>query len=222
MGKLVDLTGREFTRLRVIRRAENKPGSRQVLWQCECSCGNTAIVSSSDLVGEKVKSCGCLRREKAVENGKTQTTHGLRNTRLYKEWIGIKTRCYNKNSPSYNDYGERGIVMCDEWLSDFKAFYNWAVKSGYDENAPRGVCTLDRKDNNGPYSPENCRWITNEEQQNNKRNNRVITFGGKTQTVPQWAKELGMNPSTIHSRLNKGWSIERTLTEPLHAEKTRR
>lgn len=219
MGKFIDLTGREFERLRVIERAENAKNGR-VQWLCECRCGNMVIVRASDLMN-RVKSCGCLRKETAVANGKTQTTHGLRNTKLYKEWIGIKTRCYNKNAPGYKDYGGRGITMCDEWLNDFMAFYTWAMEAGYDETAPRGECTLDRRENNGPYSPENCRWITNTEQQNNKRNNRLITFDGRTQTVPQWSMETGINQSTIHSRLNNGWSPERTLTEHVHEEMRR-
>lgn len=221
MGKFIDLTGQKFERLRVIERAENAKNGR-VQWLCECRCGNMVIVRASDLMHKGVKSCGCLRKETAVTNGKTQTTHGLRRTRLYKEWIGIKTRCYNQNDPNYKGYGARGITMCEEWRNDFVSFYTWAMENGYNETAPRGVCTLERKNNDGPYSPDNCKWATNAEQQNNKRNNRRITYNGETKTVPQWAAEIGINPSTIHSRLNSGWSVEKTLTDPLHEEKRRK
>ena len=214
--KLIDITGNRYERLTVVRKAEEASK-----WECVCDCGKTIYVRGPDLRRGLMKSCGCLRRETSARNGRAQTTHGLRNTRLYKEWVSMKTRCYNQNSPNYADYGGRGIAICEEWRNDFLSFYEWAMANGYDATAPRGVCTIDRKDNSGPYSPENCRWITNREQQNNKRNNRWLTYNGQTKTIPQWADETGINTSTIHNRISKGWSVERALTEPTHEEKRR-
>ena len=220
MSKLIDLTGCKFERLTVIERAD-KSSFKGVQWVCRCDCGSMVVVRSGDLKTQKQKSCGCLRRETSAQNGKVLTIHGMQNTRLYREWSSMKNRCYNKNAVGYMDYGGRGIVVCEQWKNDFMAFYNWAMNSGYDETAPRGVCTLERKDNNGNYSPENCKWATNREQQNNKRNNRLLTYNGETKTAAQWAEEIGINLNTIHSRMWLGWSDERILTEPLHEEKRR-
>lgn len=113
---------------------------------------------------------------------------------------------------SYKNYGSRGITVCDEWKTDYAAFKKWAYANGYDENAPRGQCTIDRIDVNGDYSPDNCRWTTWEEQQSNKRNNVYITANGKTQTIAEWSRETGILASTINARINKlGWSPEKAV-----------
>lgn len=126
--------------------------------------------------------------------------HGKSSTRLYRTWTRMKTRCYNKKFQHYKSYGGRGIKVCDEWLHDFMAFYNWAVSHGYNDNL-----TIDRIDVNGDYEPNNCRWLTNEEQQNNKRNNIHLTYKGKTQTISQWANELGIKRDLIWSRYQRGY-----------------
>lgn len=118
--------------------------------------------------------------------------HGMSNTRLYKIWCGMRQRCYNKNYHGYIDYGARGITVCDEWNTDFLAFYTWAVQTGYDENAPRGQFTIERKDNDGPYSPDNCRWATIAEQERNKRNNIKIQVNGETKVLKQACREQGL------------------------------
>ena len=137
------------------------------------------------------------------------TTHGKTGTRIHNEWRSMKRRCYSKEQKGYKDYGGRGITVCDEWLHDFQAFYDWAMANGYDDNL-----TLDRIDSNGNYEPSNCRWVSQKVQQNNRRNNHYITYNGKTQTAKQWAEELNINYSTIITRLNRGWSIERTFNTP--------
>lgn len=127
--------------------------------------------------------------------------HGLRNTRLYRIWANIKTRCYNLKDPHFERWGKRGISMCDEWKNDFKSFYDWAISNGYSDDL-----TIDRIDNNGNYEPSNCRWITVAEQNKNKRNVKFITYKGETKTIPEWTKELGLGKETIRERLKRGWS----------------
>ena len=139
------------------------------MWKCKCDCGNEKIVRGSDLTTRKTSSCGCYRKEKTSV---THTIHGGKNSRLYAVWCDIKQRCNNSNNPIYKYYGERGIKLCEEWTNDFNVFREWAIKNGYDENAKRGKCTIDRIDVNGNYEPSNCRWVSMAEQNLNKRNTR--------------------------------------------------
>lgn len=211
MAKTLDLTGQKFNKLTVIKRAENgvQPcGDVYTRWLCQCDCGNIKIIRTSDLIRGHTKSCGCWNKEQA-------TTHGLKHTRLYVVWRDAKSRCYNPNNKGYKNYGGKGITMCDEWRNDFKVFYDWSMANGYDKDAKRGECTLDRIDNNKGYSPDNCRWVDRFVQANNKCNNRFLTYNGKTHTVTEWSRILEINSSALFSRLKKGWSVERTLTTPL-------
>ena len=133
-----------------------------------------------------------------------------RKTRLYSIYKGMKDRCRYKSNDNYNRYGGRGIRVCEEWLSDFMSFYNWALKNGYKDNL-----TLDRIDSNGNYEPSNCRWQTYKEQANNTRRNHFITFNNETHTLTQWAEKIGMKRSTLSNRITvKKWSIEKALTTP--------
>lgn len=127
-------------------------------------------------------------------------------SRLYRIWILMRERCNNINTPPYKDYGGRGIKVCDEW-NDYENFYAWAMENNYSDDL-----TIDRIDTNGNYCPDNCRWATRKEQQNNRRNNRLIAFDGKTQTVAQWAEEYNIDNAVLFNRLNYGWDIEKALT----------
>lgn len=201
--RLIDLTGQKFGRLTVIERAESENG--QTRWLCECECGNKKAVISSHLQRGYTKSCGCLNREMVIDRNRK---HGHRGDRIYYIWCAMKRRCCVSSSPKYDYYGGRGITVCEEWLHDFQAFYDWAVANGY-----RDDLTIDRIDNDKGYSPDNCRWVTNKEQQNNKRNVRELTYNGKTQTISQWANETKIPHKKIWSRISRlHWSVEKALT----------
>lgn len=136
-------------------------------------------------------------------------THGLSRTVLYKRWIDIRRRCYNKKVDQYKDYGGRGIVMCDEWKNGFIAFHTWAMTNGYKEELK-----IDRINNDGNYTPENCRFVTTSINNNNKRNVIIITYIGKSQSIAHWAKELNINYPALFHRLKIGWPIKRALSKP--------
>lgn len=140
--------------------------------------------------------------------------HGKTNTRLFVVWSDMKARCFNAKNKNYKNYCGRGITICDEWVKDFKTFYDWAIANGYDENAPRGKCTLDRINVNGNYCPENCRWTDSKIQSNNRRNNCFLVCNGVKKTVTEWAEELGIDNKRIFRRLNKGLSDEEIILIP--------
>jgi hypothetical protein len=119
----------------------------------------------------------------------------------------MKSRCYNPKVDCYKDYGGRGIIICDEWLNESSSFFIWSDNNGYEEGL-----LIDRIDNDGPYSPENCRWVTAKESSLNRRNNRFLALEGKIQTVSEWADESGINKTTITHRLDGGHAVEDVLS----------
>ena len=184
-----NLVGQRFGRLVVLEDTKIMvPNRTQTYQKCLCDCGNIVIVPKSYLKSEHTRSCGCWVKE-------MHTTHGLSQSRIYKVYSGMKKRCYDKNHKIYNRYGGRGITICDEWLNDFMAFYNWSMANGYQDNL-----TIDRIDNNKGYSPDNCRWVTMLEQAQNTSKNVNITYKGKTQTISAWSRETGIPQNTISRR----------------------
>lgn len=213
--KLVDLTGQTFERLTVIKRVDDyisPSGYHSVQWLCKCKCGNNTIVTSENLKSGNTKSCGCYSKESLIERN---TSHNASNTRLYHVWSSMKDRCSNPNNKKYMDYGGRGIAVCDEWANNFELFANWAYNNGYIEFVSRGECTLDRIDVNGNYCEDNCRWVTQKTQSNNKRNNHYITYKNETHTVTEWNEILGYKKGVLSRRLFNGWSIEDAFTKPI-------
>ena len=187
------LIGYTFERLTVLRildeRVEN---GGHILAECQCICGNIAVVPISRLKSGSTRSCGCLEAEG------NNYTHRLSNTRLYNIWIGIKTRCYNKNHANYQKYGARGVIMCDEWYNDFMSFYHWSINNGYND-----TLTIERIDPTGIYEPSNCKWIPFEEQHYNKRNTvRIMHYGLKT--VRDIALMYNIEPRTVRDHHKKG------------------
>lgn len=163
----IDRTGERFGWLVVISRAPDytaSNGSKHVMWNCKCDCGNATAVDVCQLVGGKTKSCGCMRKKGGNK------THGGRYDRLYKVFANMNNRCYNPSSADFKYYGGRGIEISDEWRHNYAAFKEWAVKNGYNENAQFGECTIDRIDVNGNYEPTNCRWVSMAIQSKNRSN----------------------------------------------------
>lgn len=202
MSKSIDLTGQIFGRLTVIKKV-GLSKNKFVLWLCKCTCGNQIIVTSNNLRTGNTQSCGCLATELRRKN---LLKHGLRSTRIYSIWRGMKQRCCNKNSTHYKYYGERGIKICQEWLNNFMNFYNWAINNGYADNL-----SIDRINVNGNYEPSNCRWITLKEQNDNRRNNNIITIWDKTQNLEHWCKELNIKRSQVYKLVRKGKSFKEAI-----------
>lgn len=207
MNKDLFKVGSRFGRLVVIG-SYNKNDSRHKFYKCLCDCGNIRIVQDSHLKTGNTKSCGCYRKEDA---SKKFTKHNKSADKLYGVWQTMKQRCYNKNNKSYNNYGGRGIIVYSEWKNEFMNFYNWAINNGYDSGL-----TLDRINVNGNYEPNNCRWVNQLNQQNNRRNNRFITYLGETKTLCQWSRVLNIPSFTLRKRLyDLNWSIEKAFNTPV-------
>lgn len=207
---MTDLTGMRFGRLVVIEFAYVKitPCSRKAMWRCKCDCGNEKIIRGSSLTGGISKSCGCLAKEVA---SKKQTKHSGFGTRLYNVWDSMRQRCNNPKNKAYHNYGGRGVKICEEW-NDYLKFKEWAYANGYDEMAEKGVCTLDRINNDGPYSPDNCRWCSMKQQSRNKRDTIIIDYQGETHSLKEWAEITGIQYATLWRRYSNGSSPEEILT----------
>ena len=193
MSTFKDLTNRNFGRLHVKHRDLT---SKYTKWVCEFDCGKITSVRSCHLLSGAVISCGCLSAENtSIRNHNQKTIHGLRGTRLYSIWHSMKQRCYDTSRSDYDRYGGRGITVCDEWKEDFKSFYDWSISHGYSDNL-----TIDRKDNDKGYSPENCQWVTRLEQTINRRNTINITVGDLTHTITEWCSILNVSYHILYRK----------------------
>lgn len=196
MSNFTDITGKKFFRFTVVAYV-GRNNSGNALWECICDCGNTRIVCGSNLRLGRHKSCGCL-----------QVKHGMANNQLYPTWIKMLRRCHEKSDKDYRNYGGRGIVVCDRWKD---------VANFIDDMLPtyRLGLQLDRKDTDGPYSPENCHWATPKQQQRNRRNNRLLTFAGTTKCMSAWAEEYDIEWDTLYRRIGNGMELSEALIKPV-------
>ncbi len=191
MANKKDLTGKKYGKLIAIRSiGKNKWGIYK--WLCQCDCGKITVLDINSF--GKVKSCGCLLNSRN------------RMSVLHKEYYNIYSamiqRCYNLNNRSYKRYGARGIKVCDRWLNSFENFF---VDMG---EKPSSEHSIDRIDNNGDYTPQNCRWATRKEQAQNTRRSRKLTFDGKTKTMSEWARQLKISRQCLQQRMKQGYSIK--------------
>jgi hypothetical protein len=213
MTALIDLTGQRFGRLSVQSRDPEK--SRRVRWLCLCDCGATSSIAGYKLVAGISKSCGCLQKELMAARS---LTHGAttRDDRWpeWGIWRAMINRCYRPKTKSYPNYGGRGISVCDRWR------FGDGSKTGFEcfiedvGRRPSPDLSLDRyPDNDGNYEPGNFRWATSSEQQLNSRSAVVLEFGGKRLSMQDWADSTGIPYKALSSRLSRGWTVERALTQ---------
>lgn len=201
--RIKDITGQRFGRLVTIRHIGSN-ANRVALWECVCDCGQTAIANLQSLRRGNTKSCGCL----AIEHGQAMNRkHGSYRSPAYRSWQRMRARCLNPNHKHFANYGGRGVTVCERWNS----FENFLADMG---ERPEGM-TLERIDNSKGYSPDNCRWATRKEQQNNMRRNRILELNGERLNMTQWATRLGVTRKFLERRIDQlRWSVERALTEP--------
>lgn len=200
-----DLVGKKFGRWEVIERSvDYKNGEPQ--WLCVCDCGTKRIKRSSQLRASKYLSCGCYQKEVII---KRLTKHGAAKdgdvTPEYRSWKHMRTRCTNIEYDQYEDYGGRGIKVCDRWLHSFENFFTDMGKR------PSLLHTLERKDNDGNYEPPNCYWGTKAEQSRNKRSNHYIEYNGERMVLRDWSYKIGVHETTILYHLKIGKAFEQIV-----------
>lgn len=199
-----DLTGRIFGQLTVLAYAGPAPGHQ--LWLCRCSCGREVVIRSNNLLTGHNKGCGCQRKN-------SHAIHRMARAPEYTCWQRMIARCNNPKNPSYASYGGRGIRVCSRWVRSFQAFL---ADMG---RRPSPRHSIERLDNDGPYSPSNCCWATVVEQANNKRTSCRLTIFGLTLTIAQWAQRSGIPMRTVWARIRQlGWSAERAVTTPVRPQ----
>lgn len=209
--------GQTFGFLTVLREAPRKVygkrGEMSRMLECSCICGKRFIVRLTSVTNNLTRSCGCKRGFHARESRKISGFVPQRKYAARSSWRNMLNRCYNTKFHDYSNYGGRGISVCDRWRHSFSNFL-----SDMGER-PEG-CSLDRIDNNGNYSPENCRWETRKNQNRNKRTNFILTFRGESACFMDWCERLGVHHNTLHNRLKRaGMSVEEAFTKPI-AKKT--
>lgn len=202
---VIDLTGKKFGRLTVIRQ-DGRDDYGRIKWLCECECGRISTVIGNLLKNGTTKSCGCLRSEEVKSHG---IRHGMSRSNVYHDWCNMKARCSNPNLANYKNYGGRGISVCERWVDDFQTFYDDVSELPY---FGEDGYSLDRINNDGDYEPGNVRWADDVTQCNNTRRTILIEYDGRVLSLMEWARELGINHSTLYYRIKRGWDIERAFT----------
>lgn len=212
-----DMTGLKIHRLKIISFAGMRDPSKKPpggMWLCECDCGKQVTVLGAAIRSGNTKSCGCQKIESTIRRN---TTHGMaargkeNRSPIYTIWCGMKSRCTRENYHSYHRYGGRGIKVCERW-NDFAAF-----EADMIETWKPGL-EIDRKDNDGDYCKDNCRWATRQEQSGNRSSNRFFTFNGETKTIAEWGRRYG---SHVVHRLYAGWPFEEAISSPRFAKRNK-
>lgn len=202
-----DEIGKRYGRLTVLRFHGYRKLSigRMKQYECVCDCGAKGVFNITPLRHRTTTSCGCFHRQ---QTAKINLTHGMANRSAeYRAWKAIKGRCTNQNLPEWANYGGRGILVCSRWANSFE---NFLKDMG---PRPSSQHSINRIDNDGPYSPENCNWATYTEQARNKRCNRVLSLDDRSMTLAEWSVQLGINSSSLIERLEK-WPLREALTAP--------
>lgn len=213
--KKPNLTGQRFGALVVLREGERRPsvtGYGHLAWFCQCDCGGSTTVITANLTKGRTQSCGCLQH-----TGDARRTHGMAKTPTHKTWAGMLQRCVNPNELSYPYYGGRGIKVCDRWAKSFEAFLeDMGVRP-----SPRH--SIERKDNNGDYTPDNCKWATRTQQARNKRTTRFVTFRGERIALIELVERYPIvTASIVRDRMDRwGWDLEKALFTPSRVSKSK-
>lgn len=204
-SKYSEIIGQKFDKLHVVGILKPTSSKDRYRAECVCECGNTSTPPVRYLLRiNPIRSCGCERN------------HGLSGHPLYYTWQHMRFRCDNPNDANFNNYGARGIKVCDEWNESFRSFYNWAK-----DRWRRGL-ELDRQNNDLGYSPDNCRFVTRTQNVNNRRNTRCATYKGEKRLLLELCDEHSMSVSTVSHRIRSGWSIESALLMPSTPRSERR
>ena len=201
--------GERYGRLTIIREVEPAGSSHKRVrrFLCRCDCGNEIICRLPNLKSGTTKSCGCYRK---FVSSNRRDCHHLQNTRIYRIWCGMKRRCYNKHNEHFDRYGGRGIIVCDEWKTDFMNFYDWAMSNGYDDKL-----SIDRINNEGNYEPSNCRWANQKQQILNSTAAIKCSLGGNIVSLSDIADILGVSFKRIRRivyMLNNGYDMNEILS----------
>lgn len=198
------LSGQRFGRLLVGERIyPNQNGN--TVWSCTCDCGNTKIVTAIQLRVGRTQSCGCLRRDRTLE---AVVTHGRSKTRVYEIWAGMIRRCEDASHKNYDRYGGRGIKVCERWRSNFKDFLD-------DMGEPPQGHTIERKNNDGNYEPNNCKWASRKDQSRNTSKSILVDLGGQTMSLPEACEAVGLRYNSVYMRMRRGMPFSDAITKDI-------
>lgn len=209
--------GEKWNMLLVLSEVTKRSPFGKRIVHCRCDCGTELDIVAANLRSGNTTNCGCVRSKKMTEKNwkHGEATRGAQSAE-YLTWERLIGRCENPKLPGFEHYGGRGIKVCPQWRISFDTFLQDMGRK------PDPTYSIDRIDVNGDYEPGNCRWATNTQQARNKRDNHLITYGGQTKTMVEWAEEKNMSLQTLSSRLGKlGWSIKKALTEPIKLRRKR-